>query len=292
MSFSEKASYLLRYLPRMNLKNTDIELLRKKTGRRTGQYATRRPKRDLPKFRLQTQYLPVGFNVHNPMKPFFKQFPIENYYKDVKNRRQYPPLSLYSLQMMIDCKLINEDEPIDLVTICATNHYHLDPYDNCYGVHLTDEGLDNFKAKINIEVQHATEQVIAAIERNGGTITTAYYDLDSVIAAHDPMKFFMKGEPIPKRLLPPIDKLGYYTDPKFRGYLADPDKIAEARLTLAQKYGYTLPDLKEDDKSFLLKIRKDPRQVFFGLEPGWVVNLSDKEILAPESKELIEYYNR
>lgn len=95
--------------------------------------------------------------------------------------------------MMIDCKLLNENEPIDLASICATNHYALDPYDNCYGVHLTDEGLDNFKAKINIEVQHATEQVIAAIERNGGTITTAYYDLDSVIAAHDPLKFFMKG---------------------------------------------------------------------------------------------------
>ena len=95
--------------------------------------------------------------------------------------------------MMLDSKLLNENEPIDLGAICATNHYAIDPYDNCYGVHLTDEGLDNFKAKINIEVQHATEQVIAAIERNGGTITTAYYDLDSVIALHSPMKFFMRG---------------------------------------------------------------------------------------------------
>ena len=94
---------------------------------------------------------------------------------------------------MLDSKLLSEDEPIDLASLCATNHYHLDPHDNCYGVHLTDEGLDNFKGRVNIEVQHASEQVIAAIERNGGTITTAYYDLDSVIALYNPMKFFAKG---------------------------------------------------------------------------------------------------
>ena len=102
----------------------------------------------------------------------------------------------------------------------------------------------------------------------------------------------MIGEPIPKRQLPPIDKLDYYTDAKFRGYLADPDKIAKERLLLAQKYGYKLPEFKDDDKSFLFKIRKDARQIFFGLEPGWLVNLKDKEILAPEDKDLIEFYNR
>lgn len=42
-------------------------------------------------------------------------------------------------------------------------------------------------------MQHASEQVIAAIERHGGTITTTYYDLDSIVAAHNPYKFFMKG---------------------------------------------------------------------------------------------------
>lgn len=40
----------------------------------------------------------------------------------------------------------------------------------------------------------------------------------------------------------------------------------------------------------MLKLRKDPRQVFFGLQPGWVVNLRDKEILQPENTELKEYY--
>ena len=47
-----------------------------------GRYANWRPKRDHPKFRLQTRYLPVGFNMGET--PFHKKFPIENYYKDIK----------------------------------------------------------------------------------------------------------------------------------------------------------------------------------------------------------------
>ena len=40
----------------------------------------------------------------------------------------------------------------------------------------------------------------------------------------------------------------------------------------------------------MMTMRKDPRQVFYGLEPGWVVNLKDKEILRPLSKPLQEFY--
>lgn len=38
------------------------------------------------------------------------------------------------------------------------------------------QGADIFCAKINLEVQVASEKAIAAIERNGGVITTSYYD--------------------------------------------------------------------------------------------------------------------
>jgi len=84
--------------------------------------------------------------------------------------------------------------------------------------------------------------------------------------------------------------LEYYTDPKFRGYLADPDKIADERLVLAQKYGYELPDLSKDPDFQMLSMRKDPRQVFYGLEPGWVVNLKDKVVLKACEKWLAEFY--
>lgn len=38
------------------------------------------------------------------------------------------------------------------------------------------QGSEIFAAKINIEVQRASEGAIAAIERNGGVITTSFYD--------------------------------------------------------------------------------------------------------------------
>ena len=38
------------------------------------------------------------------------------------------------------------------------------------------QGTEQFCAKVNIEVQIASEGAIAAIERNGGVITTGYYD--------------------------------------------------------------------------------------------------------------------
>lgn len=179
-----------------------------------GQYAKYEEKRDMPQFRMQMKYLPVGFNYGQTTLQ--RRFPTENYYKDIKlvsvrriqvkfmalinfnafifrHKRQYPPLSLHSLQLMIDTQVVDPSEPIDLGTICGTNFYKLDPLDNCYGIHLTDDGIDEFKSKLNIEVQHASEQVIAAIEKNGGTITTSYYDISSVMALCNPKRFFEKG---------------------------------------------------------------------------------------------------
>ena len=68
---------------------------------------------------------------------------------------------------------------------------------------MTDEGADRFEAKINIEVQYASEQAIAAVERNGGVIKTAYFNLESVIALSNPLLWFSQGKAVPKRLHPP-----------------------------------------------------------------------------------------
>ena len=93
----------------------------------------------------------------------------------IRAKRQYPPLSLQKLQLMIDTNLIDPSKPIDLAAICNSKVFPLNPQHRHFGVNLTDEGADYFKAKINIEVQHASEQAIAAIERNGGVITTGIY---------------------------------------------------------------------------------------------------------------------
>lgn len=152
------------------------------------------------------------------------------------------------------------------------------------------QGGDIFSSKINIEVQRADEQVVAAIEKNGGTITTRYYDPGSLIALSDPKKFFKRGVPIPKCKLPKIDIVSYYTDPKRRGYLADPEEIKAARYELAQKYGYVLPDIENDPLRDMLLMKKSPQQVFYGLQAGWVVDMFRKVVLKPKDEQLKEFY--
>ena len=63
--------------------------------------------------------------------------------------------------------------------------------------------MDTFVTPVNLEVQYASEAAIAAVERIGGTITTRYYDLLSVIAKSNPYAFFEKGLPIPRGRKPP-----------------------------------------------------------------------------------------
>lgn len=104
------------------------------------------------------------------------------------------------------------------------------------------------------------------------------------------MPFFISGQPIPKRMLPGEDLLPYYTDANHRGYLADLDQVQAARLALAKKYGYSLPDIAKDELFDMLAQRKDPRQIFFGLSPGWVVNMEDKKILKPTDEKVLQYY--
>ncbi|CAL4064380.1 unnamed protein product, partial [Meganyctiphanes norvegica] len=217
--------------------------------------------------------------------PFYLRFPCQNLYKGHHLRLSYVPLTLTQLQLTVDVNRIDTNGLVDVTTLMASALFKLSPLEKEGGFSLLEEGLDNFKAKLNLEVQWATEPVIAAIERNGGTITTAYYDPISLTAAVNPEKFFQRSEPIPRRMLPPQDLIDFYSDPRNRGYLADPEDIAKERLLLAQKYGYKLPDENPYPNE-----QKDPRQVFLGLEPGWIVNLREKVIMKPTDPELLEFY--
>ena len=62
-------------------------------------------------------------------------------------------------------------------------------------------------------------------------------------------------------------------------------------ILISQKYGYELPDLNTAPQRDMLLESKDPRQIFFGLEPGWMINLKDKVILKPTDPVLKEYYS-
>lgn len=54
-------------------------------------------------------------------------------------KRQYPPLSLYNLQKMIDLNRIDITKPIDLAALCNTGLYNINPEDKHFGVNLIDD---------------------------------------------------------------------------------------------------------------------------------------------------------
>jgi len=154
------------------------------------------------------------------------------------------------------------------------------------------QGADEFAARVNIEVQYASERTIAAVEKAGGVITTRFFDLTSVSAMVDPEEHFRRGRVIPRCKLPPKDGVSYYTDAASRGYLADLAAILHARVQLSQKYGYSLPEMVPGswlDK--MLRYRKDPYQIWFGLEPGWSVSLVDRCILKPTDPGISQYFS-
>ncbi|KAF6779030.1 hypothetical protein AHF37_02241 [Paragonimus kellicotti] len=224
--------------------------------------------------------------------PFYLSVPKEPYNSDIATRRQLMRVSLLELQRMIDLGRIDPHEPIDLTTLCNTKLYKLDvEHERHYGFQLVDEGIDSFVSAVNIEVQHASEQVIAAIERTGGVITTRFYDLFSVWAKCDPLEFFKRGIPIPKGKLPPSDAVPYYASAENRGYLSNPDDVSNAKMWLAQKYGYRLVDPATQSESVrhLMSIRKAPSQIFLGLTPGSLVSLADEVVLKPSAEELEKY---
>ncbi|KZC12737.1 39S ribosomal protein L15, mitochondrial, partial [Dufourea novaeangliae] len=282
---------MMRTLPRLTLSNLrDNPGSRKpaspKRGR--GQHGGDKHGAGNKGSKQRQNFMRLGYETGNT--PFYLRFGREPYYQGHHLRRQYPPLSLRDLQLYIDTNRIDSSKPIDLVSLINTGLYKIIVEHKHAGVHLTDEGADEFQAKINIEVQWASEPVIAAIERSGGTITTAYYDPHCLLAMQNTNKFFNRGEPIPRRLLPPTDCLEYYSSSATRGYLANPEEISQERLILSQKYGYVLPKVEDDSQYEMLTQRKDPRQLFYGLAPGWVVSLQDKAILKPKAEYLKEFY--
>jgi len=286
----EKALQLLREVPRLshhNLKGLpkvagiqNTKSQKRGRGQNGGDYGWG------TSARAKQHFGPLGYE--SGSTPIQRKTSFERSYNyALRTTRQFPPVTLGQLQLTIDLGRIDTSKPIDMAALCASKAMFVDPEKNQFGFNLThDVGLDTFSAKVNLEVQWASEQAIMAVERAGGRIITGYFDLHSVIALKDPLKFFERGAPIPRRLAPPQDLMEYYSNPANRGYLACPKAVEEERLKLAQKYGYELPDKEED---YMLK-RKDVRQIFYGLQPGWIVSLADKEIFKPKDPELSRMY--
>uniref|UniRef100_A0A6I8PMF0 Uncharacterized protein n=1 Tax=Ornithorhynchus anatinus TaxID=9258 RepID=A0A6I8PMF0_ORNAN len=77
---------------------------------------------------------------------------------------QHVPLGLRGLQYLMDLVQVHPTHSVDLTQI-----------------HLVEEGVGTFDAKVNVEVQLDSELASVAIEKNGNTITNSFYDLISVV---------------------------------------------------------------------------------------------------------------
>lgn len=56
-----------------------------------------------------------------------------------RHKREYPPLSLQKLQMMIDLDRIDSKKLIDIAAIFRTGLFSIDPMRKHFGIQLTDE---------------------------------------------------------------------------------------------------------------------------------------------------------
>ncbi|XP_059900619.1 large ribosomal subunit protein uL15m [Gadus macrocephalus] len=285
-----KALDVLQNLPRITLANLRPEpgSKQKEKRRGRGQYGGNRSGRGHKGERQRGTRPRLGFE--GGATPFYLIIPKYGYNEGHSRRPQYQPLSLKRLQYLIDVGRLDPSQPIDLTQLVNARGVTVQPQKRDFGVQLVDEGAELFSAKINIEVQRASEAAIAAVERNGGVLTNSFYDPISLAILIKPVPFFQRGQPIPKRMHPGEEMVPFYMDPCARGYLAPPEQVQQARLALAKKYGYVLPDLSRDELFHMLSSRKDPRQIFFGLSPGWVVNMADRKILKPTDEKLVQYY--
>jgi len=215
----------------------------------------------------------------------FEAMPDHQFNLDERTNKIYEPITLFDIQRLIDLGRLNPNKLIDITAII--NARMMSPADllwseDIMGLRLVSRGANQFKASVNIELQMGDELAIAAVEKAGGRFTASYYDRSSIKAAVNPVDYFLKGEPVRKRQLPPAHLMRFYSSPAVRGYLSDRDLISIYRTRTAQKYNYNL----SSHLSEAMKIEKDPREIWVGVSPGSLVNLHDCAVHIRSDEEI------
>lgn len=187
------------------------------------------------------------------------KMPMYKFNLDPRSNKIYEPITLWDIQRLVDLGRLDKTKIIDITAIVnarmmAPSEFLWSP--DIMGLRLVADGSNEFKTKLNIEFQMADVDAIAAVERNGGRFTAAFFDRASIEAAVNPVDYFLSGEPIRKRQLPPSHLLSYYIAPEARGYLADSDLVRVHRNSLAKEYGYESVDISNCD---VMNQTKDPR---------------------------------
>ncbi|CBY33637.1 unnamed protein product [Oikopleura dioica] len=200
---------------------------------------------------------------------------------DERTNKIYEPITLWDIQRLVELGRLDPNKIIDITAII--NARAMAPADffwsnDIMGLRLVADGKNEFCSKLNIEFQMADRDAIAAVEKCGGKFTAAFYDRKSIELAVNPVDFFLKGKPVLKRQLPPPYLLKYYVAPETRGYLADKDLVNFDRQRLAKELGYENVNISTCD---IMSMEKSPRQIWYGIEPGSLVNLAEKKVYKP-----------
>ena len=90
---------------------------------------------------------------------------------------------------------------------------------------ISFQGCSWFQAKLDIEINRASESAIETIERNGGTIRCVYHDRIALRVLLKPEKYVV----MPRAARPSNKHILYYSNPDNRGYLADPEEVEKRR---------------------------------------------------------------
>lgn len=156
---------------------------------------------------------------------------------DSRTTKCYEPISLFDIQRLVDTGRLNPDKLIDITALI--NARLLEPADllwseDIHGLRLVADGANELAQPLNIEMQMADKDAIAAVERLGGQFYSTYFDHHSIQIAVNPIDFFLSGKAMKKRELPPNHLWEYYTDGEHRGYLASAQHIMRGRVKLAK----------------------------------------------------------
>ncbi|KAJ1456938.1 ribosomal protein L18e/L15P [Pelagophyceae sp. CCMP2097] len=139
-------------------------------------------------------------------------------FSNTKFKKQYEPLNLGKLQDWIDMgrvpQSLETENGIRLLTMRDMHESNIIGKIK-HGVKLLGTGSDRLRTPIHIEVSKASLSAIEAVEKLGGTVTTAHYNRLALRALTRPHKFEPKL--FPRRARPPPKHMPYFLNYANRG---------------------------------------------------------------------------
>ncbi|KAG2184715.1 hypothetical protein INT43_000628 [Umbelopsis isabellina] len=159
--------------------------------------------------------------------PLVKRMPKRGFFNQYA--KKYQPLNLERLQHWVKDGRLNP-EKVTLTELVQSRCVHkLED-----GVKLLSDGAEDFHVPVNIVVSRASRKAIEAIEKAGGSVTCTYYNNLALKVMKDPVEWMSKRR-VPKFAQPVKTKdIDWYSDPKNRGYLADPEAIMTEKAALKE----------------------------------------------------------